>query len=132
MRSSQQPSEASNQSSPDEAEHESSYERLKSFLQTHWRRIAFAALWLVGAFLSVKFDVNALQLYLILTVFFLIFTNLGKRRTGPSAYSVFNPNCQPILGQLSAEQFENEVRRRAVYVNSYLLYHSRTSITSTA
>lgn len=78
--------------------------------------IAFFITWVFGAYLALGFDPSALQLYVIVTVFYLIFTNLGERRSGLSAYSVFNRNCERIMGQSTAEQFDNEVRRRAVYV----------------
>jgi len=29
-----------------------------------------------------------------------------------SAYSVFNPNCERLAGQMTAEHFENELLRR--------------------
>ena len=39
--------------------------------------------------------------------------NTVRRKSGEmSAYSVFNPGCQPIQGTLTAEQFENEIRHR--------------------
>lgn len=84
-------------------------------------RIAFFTAWVFGAYLALRFDPSALQLYVILTVFYLIFTNLGERRSGLSAYSVFNRNCERIMGQPTAEQFDNEVRRRVVYVYSFHL-----------
>ncbi|VDO71930.1 unnamed protein product [Heligmosomoides polygyrus] len=31
-----------------------------------------------------------------------------------SAYSVFNPNCERLLGQMTAEHFERDVLRRRV------------------
>jgi len=54
-----------------------------------------------------------LKLYIIVTLFGLIFTNLEVRKAGDiSAYSVFNKNQRGILGGLTAEQFENEIRHR--------------------
>ncbi|VDO31845.1 unnamed protein product [Haemonchus placei] len=31
-----------------------------------------------------------------------------------SAYSVFNPNCERLLGQMTAEHFERDVLRRRI------------------
>ncbi|MFH4981920.1 hypothetical protein AB6A40_008629 [Gnathostoma spinigerum] len=39
--------------------------------------------------------------------------NLGQRRPGEmSAYSVFNPNCERLLGTLTAEHFERDLLRQ--------------------
>lgn len=35
-----------------------------------------------------------------------------RKKTQLSAYSVFNPNCVRLEGQLTAEQFENEILRK--------------------
>uniref|UniRef100_A0A0K0CVT0 SAYSvFN domain-containing protein n=1 Tax=Angiostrongylus cantonensis TaxID=6313 RepID=A0A0K0CVT0_ANGCA len=40
---------------------------------------------------------------------------LGDRNEGEmSAYSVFNPNCERLLGQITAEHFERDVLRRRI------------------
>ena len=50
--------------------------------------------------------------FLIISILYGVWLNT---RTGPkkegeiSAYSVFNPNCEPIDGAISAEQFEREL-----------------------
>ena len=50
--------------------------------------------------------------YFLITIAVLIFTNLGKRRPGSlSAYSVFNPNNQRILGTLTVEGMQLGVDR---------------------
>ncbi|KAK6015819.1 hypothetical protein OSTOST_18706 [Ostertagia ostertagi] len=51
-----------------------------------------------------------------LSPFFLaICLSLGNRREGEmSAYSVFNPNCERLLGQMTAEHFERDVLRRRI------------------
>ena len=49
------------------------------------------------------------------TFFYVIFTNLGKRKAGElSAYNVFNPNFQRIAGDNLAEQFEAQIRNMPV------------------
>lgn len=69
--------------------------------------------WLVGGWAIAQYvDPAALQLYVVVTAFALILTNLGERHAGRSAYSVFNKNCEPLMGQIQAQQFENEVRHR--------------------
>ena len=51
------------------------------------------------------------SVWIIITLFGLIFCNLGERKPGEvSAYSVFNDGCRRILGTLTAEQFEKEIR----------------------
>jgi len=53
--------------------------------------------------------------FFIFSLFILIMLSLGTRNQGePSAYSVFNPNCERLLGQLTAEQFESELLKRTV------------------
>lgn len=51
--------------------------------------------------------------YFILSALVFIWLNTRsepKRRDEPSAYSVFNPNCEAIEGTLDASQFEREIR----------------------
>jgi hypothetical protein len=67
-----------------------------------WLALAFGAVQL-GLFMAF-FLVSAI-------VFVFLCTRTRPRRAGePSAYSVFNPNCQSIDGTLNAEQFEREIR----------------------
>ncbi|XP_038252242.1 SAYSvFN domain-containing protein 1 [Dermochelys coriacea] len=50
----------------------------------------------------------------VLSLFYWLYAGTrgpGERRPGErSAYSVFNPGCQPIQGTLTAEQLERELR----------------------
>jgi len=51
-------------------------------------------------------------IFFIVSSFVLIWTNLRKtpRKAGePSAYSVFNPNCEAIDGTLKAEHLEKQL-----------------------
>lgn len=102
-------------------------EHLRAFCAPPWRppphaemqipRPAILALvWGCCAAAAARVDPAALQLLIVLTIFLLIARNLGERRAGPSAYSVFNRGCEPIMGQISAEQFDNEIRHRPVCV----------------
>ncbi|KAK4005469.1 hypothetical protein OUZ56_007179 [Daphnia magna] len=68
-------------------------------------------LWVVLYLLCLELEFGAL--YVILSAFYIIFTNFrnGQRKPWePSAYSVFNPGCEAIDGTLKPEQFEREIR----------------------
>lgn len=79
----------------------------------HLRYALVSAGWLYSARLAVRTDPAMLQLLLVLTCFFLIASNLGRRLPGESsAYSVYNGG-RSLPGQLRAEQFDDEVRRGA-------------------
>jgi hypothetical protein len=48
--------------------------------------------------------------YVLLSAFVLVFSNLGQRRAGElSAYNVFNPQFQELLGQLRLEHLEADL-----------------------
>ncbi|XP_055042872.1 SAYSvFN domain-containing protein 1 [Misgurnus anguillicaudatus] len=71
-------------------------------------------LWLVllGLFIELEFG---LPFFLISLFYWLYegFRSPKARQPGElSAYSVFNPDCQPILGTLTAEQLEGEMGYR--------------------
>ncbi|XP_036438118.1 SAYSvFN domain-containing protein 1 [Colossoma macropomum] len=71
-------------------------------------------LWLVllGLFSELEFGLP----FFLLSLFYWIYEGLRSptaRQPGElSAYSVFNPDCQPILGTLTAEQLEGEMGYR--------------------
>lgn len=77
----------------------------------------FLCLWGGVFFLVGQLDAVAAQLYVTITLFVLLVSNLGKRLDGPSAYSVFNEGCQALLGTMRAEQFDNEIRRRPIDID---------------
>lgn len=77
-----------------------------------WQIPVLLIVWIAGAYLCGRVDPTAVQLYITITIFVLIARNLGNRRDGLSAYSVFNRGCMPLLGQLRPDQFENEIRHR--------------------
>jgi Uncharacterized conserved domain (SAYSvFN) len=70
------------------------------------------ALWVVlwVGFVVVEFG----TVFFMVSLFYVVYKNT---RTGPvkdnapSAYSVFNPNCERITGTFTAEQFESHLRR---------------------
>ncbi|XP_008311693.1 SAYSvFN domain-containing protein 1 [Cynoglossus semilaevis] len=71
-------------------------------------------LWLVllGLFVELGFGLP----FFVLSLFYWIYEGLrtpAAREPGEmSAYSVFNPDCQPLLGTLTAEQLEGEMGYR--------------------
>ena len=70
--------------------------------------VVWAALWRCSAFL------NLASLYFMASCFLLMFLNLGERRAGElSAYSVFNKGFAQLLGTMTAEQLEREMRHEA-------------------
>ena len=60
-------------------------------------------------FIRLQFGV----IYFIISLFYLIWTNLGTRRQRHqlSAYSVFNPHFEKIQGTFSAEDYDRQLRR---------------------
>lgn len=71
-------------------------------------------LWLVllGLFIELEFGLP----FFVISLFYWIYEGLrspAAREPGElSAYSVFNPDCQPLLGSLTAEQLEGEMGYR--------------------
>ncbi|XP_044529881.1 SAYSvFN domain-containing protein 1 [Gracilinanus agilis] len=69
-------------------------------------------LWLVllGLFVELEFGL----VYFVLSLFYWMYVGTrgpGEKKKGEkSAYSVFNPGCEPIQGTLTAEQFERELQ----------------------
>jgi hypothetical protein len=81
-----------------------------------WQTWATLLLWfaLLGIFVKLEFG----SLYLMGTAFALIFYNLdySKRSDGDmSAWSVFNEGFTTMLGTLSAEQMDREIRHRDMH-----------------
>lgn len=68
-------------------------------------------LWLVllGLFVEIEFGLP----FFVVSLFYWLYEGLrspAARQPGEmSAYSVFNPDCQPLLGALTAEQLEGEM-----------------------
>ncbi|KAF1774104.1 putative domain SAYSvFN [Phytophthora cactorum] len=86
----------------------------------HWRSLAFYSLatsiWIGGLVYIHDNEPEFAVAYVILSGFAVLGYHLllgGERRAdGMSAYSVFNRGARRMLGSLSAEQFENEIRHR--------------------
>jgi hypothetical protein len=63
---------------------------------------------LMTIFVKIQFG----AVFFIISVFYFIFTNLRnrpKQEGEPSAYSVFNPNCEPIDGTTNAEDMQRQL-----------------------
>lgn len=80
---------------------------------TSWSILVLKVLiWLTlfGIFLRLEFG----AVYFIFSLFYLIWTNLGRRRRRSnelSAYSVFNRNFVKVQGTFSAEDYDRQLRR---------------------
>lgn len=79
------------------------YPRLRTFLKI--------SLWLLlwGFFVQVGFG----SVYFIVSLFVFLYRSMksGTRKDWePSAYSIFNENCEAIDGTLSGEQFDKELK----------------------
>ena len=60
-------------------------------------------------FIEIEFG----TVFFVLSMFYFVYTSMqdGTRKPWePSAYSVFNDNCEEIDGTLNAEQFERELK----------------------
>lgn len=70
--------------------------------------ISTICFWLSGQILFIKLEFGFV--YFMISCFILIFLNLGVRKEGEmSAYSVFNENCERLLGQITNEHFERDL-----------------------
>jgi len=69
---------------------------------------ATGCFWLAGQILAAHARFGLV--YFILSALLIMFLNLGSRADGElSAYSVFNPGCERLLGQMTAEHFERDM-----------------------
>eukprot|EP01031_Cornospumella_fuschlensis_P039399 gene39399-47961_t len=76
-----------------------------------WVFIVSFALWIVGLVGANYFEVATL--YICASIFVSMLMNLSTRREGElSAYSVFNTNFERLMGTLTAEQFDAEIRHQ--------------------
>ncbi len=105
-------------SSPEPPERDAS-SKLPAFLEDSWLdrnyRVVFLAvellLWATVYYIFIVFEFGFV--YFTLSVFYFIWRNTRtrrKKREGEmSAYSVFNPNCEPIHGTVSPTQLTREL-----------------------
>lgn len=83
----------------------------KSTIVTKVTYLLYFLLWVTLYMIALEYEFGAV--YFILSALVFIWLNTRsepKRRDEPSAYSVFNPNCEAIEGTLDASQFEREIR----------------------
>ncbi|KAG7391562.1 hypothetical protein PHYPSEUDO_004632 [Phytophthora pseudosyringae] len=89
-------------------------------LRPHWSSLAFyslvTAVWIGGLVYIHNNEPEFAVAYVILSGFavlgYHVLVGGEGRADGMSAYSIFNRGAQRMLGSLSAEQFENEIRHR--------------------
>lgn len=73
--------------------------------------LLYFLLWVTLYVIALEYEFGAVYFVLSALVFVCLNTRSGPKRHGePSAYSVFNPNCEAIEGTLDASQFEKEIR----------------------
>lgn len=73
--------------------------------------LLYFLLWATLYVVALEYEFGAVYFVLSALLFICLNTRSGPRRHGePSAYSVFNPNCEAIEGTLDASQFEKEIR----------------------
>jgi len=77
-----------------------------------WKlKLVYFALWIAVYYYFIYIEFGAIYFILSMLVGVWLNTRTGEKLEGEvSAYSVFNPNCEPIDGTLNAEQFEKEIR----------------------
>jgi hypothetical protein len=69
-------------------------------------RIIKVCIWIGGLYASTIFSLHTL--YFIISGFYFMFTNLGKRQPGTlSAYSVFNDNFERLAGTMDGNSLFN-------------------------
>ncbi|XP_012235968.1 uncharacterized protein Saysd1 [Linepithema humile] len=93
------------------ASSEDNVQESKSTLMTKLIYLLYFLLWAILYVIAVEYEFGAVYFVLSALVFICLNTRSGpKQRDEPSAYSVFNPNCEAIEGTLDASQFEREIR----------------------
>ncbi|KAL6444831.1 hypothetical protein ACFW04_002103 [Cataglyphis niger] len=90
---------------------EENVQQSKSTVITKVIYLLYFLLWVTLYAIALKYEFGAVYFILSALVFIYLNTRSGPKRQGePSAYSVFNPNCEAIQGTLDATQFEKEIR----------------------
>lgn len=90
---------------------EENVQQSKSTVITKVIYLLYFLLWITLYAIALKYEFGAVYFVLSALVFICLNTRSGPKRRGePSAYSVFNPNCEAIEGTLDASQFEREIR----------------------
>ena len=71
----------------------------------HW---VLLTLWLITSHMLSRYDLG--PVFILGTLFFLMFSNLGTRTGEYSAYSIFNRGVRRLPGQLTAEDLNRQMR----------------------
>ena len=82
-------------------------EKVLFWFITFLKLLFWIVLW--GFFIQIEFG----TVFFIISMFYWVYASMqaGTRKPWePSAYSVFNENCEAIEGTLNAEQFERELK----------------------
>ena len=88
---------------------EESPEKKKSFL-TYFTYFIYFCFWATLWAIAIELRFGAVFFMFSILIGIYLNTRTGKRSPNePSAYSVFNENCEAIDGTLKAEQFEREI-----------------------
>jgi len=74
-----------------------------------WKFWVGCIVWVALSRLAATYEIG--PLFIVGTLFAVIYLNLGTRGDGLSAYSVFNPNVQRLPGQITAEDLDGQLRR---------------------
>jgi len=83
---------------------------LRSYRQTTIQSNIMFVCWISLLFIAGFYEM--LQLYMMATITYMMFSTLGTRKPGEvSAYSVYNRGGRRLLGAYNHEQYENELRR---------------------
>ncbi|EFN66942.1 Uncharacterized protein C6orf64 [Camponotus floridanus] len=90
---------------------ENAQESKSTVLITKVIYLLYFLLWITLYAIALKYEFGAVYFVLSALLFICLNTRSGPKQRGePSAYSVFNPNCEAIEGTLDASQFEREIR----------------------
>lgn len=90
---------------------EACVQKSQSTVLTRLIYLLYFLLWVTLYVIALKYEFGAVYFVLSALLFICLNTRSGPKQRGePSAYSVFNPNCEAIEGTLDASQFEKEIR----------------------
>lgn len=86
-----------------------------SFLEQYPRATVGLTLLIWLLFLLWAFSIGFFTVIFMATIFIALYLSLGKKKKGEvSAYSVFNPGCKRLLGQITPEHFERDIMRTRI------------------
>ncbi|XP_024882158.1 uncharacterized protein LOC112461223 [Temnothorax curvispinosus] len=95
----------------EDAQEEDSVQESRGTVLNRVIYLLYFLLWATLYVIALEYEFGAVYFVLSALVFICLNTRSGPKRRGePSAYSVFNPNCEAIEGTLDASQFEKEIR----------------------